>query len=136
MIPVSTPTGSSFPLSSTRQQTSTHIKKIAPISAERGTTFLWSVPTSIRTQWGITSPTKPIIPAAYTNTPTIAAQTTKYTWRHTCKLVPSVIAVSSPYSIKFKVRYCVRKNTKPASTTDKTTRFVVQSAPLKLPSNQ
>ena len=88
MIPVSTPTGSSFPLSSTRQQTSTQIKKIAPISAERGTTFLWSVPTIIRTQWGITNPTKPTIPAAYTNTPTIAAQTTKYTWRHTCKLVP------------------------------------------------
>ena len=50
--------------------------------------------------------------------------------------MPSVIAVSSPYSIKFKVRYCVRKNIKPASTTDKTIKFVVQLAPLKLPNSQ
>jgi len=43
---------------------------IAPTRAETGTSRLWSVPTSIRTTWGTTSPTKPIIPAANTAKPT------------------------------------------------------------------
>ena len=55
--------GSSLPGRMTRQSTSAHTRKMAPRRAEMGMSFLWSVPKSIRTTWGMSSPTKPMSPA-------------------------------------------------------------------------
>ena len=61
-----------------RQKTSAHNKKTAPNNAEIGIKYLWSVPTNIRTICGIIKPIKPIIPAEYTENPTIIELIIKY----------------------------------------------------------
>ena len=69
--------GSSLPGSTTRQSTSAQIRKMAPSRADRGISFLWSVPNTIRTTWGMSRPTKPISPALYTTNPTSRADTSR-----------------------------------------------------------
>lgn len=74
---INIPMGSSLPEIIVLDNTSAHIKKIAPLSAVIETIFLWSVPNNILMIWGIIRPTKPIIPDEYTINPIIKEDISK-----------------------------------------------------------
>ncbi len=64
-----TPTGSSMGAKAMRATTSTQTRKMAPTSTATGSARRWSVPTSMRTMWGMTRPTKPMAPETATMMP-------------------------------------------------------------------
>lgn len=79
-----------------RAATSAHTRNTLPVSAESGSSFLWSTPNIPRTVCGMISPTNPITPDTCTTNPTISEAMTRYTRRYGCRSVPSVTAVSPP----------------------------------------
>lgn len=66
MKAVMMPTGISSGRTASRAPTSIQIIKTAPHRADRGIRRRWSAPTTDRTRWGMTSPTKPMQPLTAT----------------------------------------------------------------------
>ena len=71
------PMGSSVLPRIIRATTSHHTRKMEPTMAEITVTLRWSEPTTMRTTWGMMSPTKPMVPDTATTTPVRAEETTR-----------------------------------------------------------
>lgn len=119
-----------------RAATSAHTRNTLPVSAESGSSFLWSTPNIPRTVCGMISPTNPITPDTCTTNPTISEAMTRYTRRYGCRSVPSVTAVSSPMSIRFSIRAWEIKKSVQGSTTHRIRKLPLHCAPARLPISQ
>ncbi len=105
---VTTPMGSSKGFSNIRAIRSASIRKVAPPNKEAGSSLLWFGPVSIRTMWGTTKPTNPIVPPMDTHTP-ISPETAIIMINFTLlTFTPICRAFSSPMAKAFNSLACKR----------------------------
>ena len=96
--------GSSRGLNRVRAARSHSMRKVAPPKTEAGSRRLWLGPVIMRTIWGVTRPTKPMVPPMDTHTP-IRADTAMSTVSRTFfTLTPTWRALSSPTAKAFSSR--------------------------------
>src|SRR5690606_33580394 len=93
---VMTPMGISVGASARRAARSASVRNAAPARKESGRRERWSEPTSSRTAWGTTRPTKPITPATATPEAVISAATARDVRLTPSTSAPRWCAVSSP----------------------------------------
>ena len=98
------PTGISSGRTASRAPTSIQIIKTAPHKADRGIRRRWSAPTTDRTRWGMTSPTKPMQPLTATAEAVSRAEDRMSTPRTRSRSTPRVTAELSPMSMAFRGR--------------------------------
>ena len=136
MSAVTMPTGSSRGSNRVRAAVSAQTRKIAPASAESGSSARCRGPTSSRTACGSTSPTKPIAPLTATIAPVSSAvpRSSQRAALPTC--TPSAAAAVSPNANASSVRALASSGT--PMTTNATPAIATegQSAPASEPSSQ